>query len=173
VDPLTRDLLAARAGDRVAFGAAVRASQADVWRFCAHLVGRVDADDVTQDVYIRAVRALPGFRGDASGRTWLLAIARHACADAVRRRARGRRRDQAAAARAALRSADRAEAVAVEELIASLPADQRVAFVLTQLHGLAYDEAASVCGVPIGTIRSRVARARADLVARLRAADAI
>ena len=94
MDQLTADLLAARAGDRSALTAAIRSSQADVWRLCAHLVGREDADDATQDTYLRAVRALPAFRGESAGRTWLLTIARHACADEIRRRMRRRRREQ-------------------------------------------------------------------------------
>ena len=84
VDDLTRLFLAARDGDRTALLHAVRASQADVWRLASHLVGPDDADDVTQDTFVRAWQALPAFRGDSSARTWLLSIARRACADAVR-----------------------------------------------------------------------------------------
>jgi len=93
VDELTRLFLAARDGDRTALFHAVRSSQADVWRLVVHLVGPNDADDVTQDTYVRAWKALPAFRGDSSARTWLLAIARRACADAVRRNVRRRRLD--------------------------------------------------------------------------------
>jgi len=170
MDDLTADLLRAAQGDRVAFAAAVRRSQAEVWRLCAHLIGREHADDVTQDTYARVARALPAFRGDASGRTWLLSIARRACADEVRRRTRNRRRD--AAAVAAEFSPDSSGAIAVEHLLHALPDDQRVAFVLTQLHGLSYAEAAEVGDVPIGTIRSRVARARGALVEEMRQAEA-
>jgi RNA polymerase sigma-70 factor (ECF subfamily) len=168
MDDLTRDLLAARAGDRLAFAAAVRRSQADVWRLCAHLGGRAEADDLTQDVYARVVRALPAFRGDASGRTWLLAIARRACADLVRRRRRERRRAEPPPDAVP----DRTGELALAGLLATLDADRRTAFVLTQLHGLSYTEAAFVCGVPVGTIRSRVARARAAMIELVRAADA-
>jgi RNA polymerase sigma-70 factor, ECF subfamily len=125
VDELTRLFLTARDGDRTALFHAVRASQADVWRLVVHLVGPNDADDVTQDTYVRAWKALPAFRGDSSARTWLLAIARRACADAVRRNVRCRR------------------------LI----------------------RRAEVCGVPVGTIRSRVARAREQLLEDLRDAE--
>jgi RNA polymerase sigma-70 factor (ECF subfamily) len=173
MDRLTRDLLAARDGDRLALAAVVRRSQAEVWRLCAHLVGRDDADDVTQDTYLRVVRALPAFRGDATARTWLLAITRRACADAIRVRVRARRRDQAAAQAHARDTADAAPQTAVEALLAELDGDQRAAFVLTQLHGLSYAEAGAVCGVPVGTIRSRVARARLHLVATLRAAEVV
>jgi RNA polymerase sigma-70 factor (ECF subfamily) len=170
VDDLTSHLLHARDGDTVAFAAAVRLSQAEVWRLCAHLVGRDLADDVTQDTYARAVTALPTFRAASSGRTWLLSIARHACADAVRRAIRRRRRDEASVHHPD--GADPSASVALTSLLVGLDPDQRAAFVLTQLHGLSYSEAAEVCGVPIGTIRSRVARARSVLVAALRDAEA-
>ena len=169
VDELTRLFLAARDGDRTALLHAVRASQADVWRLACHLVGADDADDVTQDTFVRAWRALPAFRGDSSARTWLLSIARRACADAVRRTVRRRR--LAAPARAAGRrsparrsTGDPSGAHAVQALVDELARDQRVAFVLTQMVGCSYEEAAEVCGVPVGTIRSRVARAREQLV---------
>jgi RNA polymerase sigma-70 factor, ECF subfamily len=172
MDEMTNDLLAARDGDRLAFAAVVRGGQGDVWRLCAHLVGRAEADDLVQDTFLRVVRALPAFRGESSARTWLLAIARRACADAIRRRARVRRRD-AALGPADTCEPDRDAATEIDLLLAELDDDQRAAFVLTQLHGLAYAEAAAVCGVPIGTIRSRVARARITLIASLRAADAV
>jgi RNA polymerase sigma-70 factor, ECF subfamily len=88
VDELTRLALAARDGDRDALRAFIVRSQVEVWRFVAHQVGTGDADDVTQDVYLRAWRALPAFRQEASARTWLLAIARRAGVDALRSRGR-------------------------------------------------------------------------------------
>jgi RNA polymerase sigma-70 factor (ECF subfamily) len=172
MDDLTADLLAAKVGDRVAFAAAVRTSQADVWRLCAHLVGRAEADDLTQETFVRIVRALPSFRGDSSARTWILAIARRACADAVRRAMRTRRRD-AAIVPIDVSAPDPSPTAVVDSLLAALDDDQRAAFVLTQLHGLSYAEAAEACAVPIGTIRSRVARARGVLVDRVREADAV
>ena len=122
---------------------------------------------------MRVVRALPAFRGDSSGRTWLLSIARRACADAIRRNVRSRRRDALVGVRADVTVADPGPRTEIEMLLADLDHDQRLAFVLTQLHGCSYAEAAVVCDVPIGTIRSRVARARAGLVDTLRAADAM
>src|SRR2546429_9504188 len=84
MDRLTGLLVQARDGDRLALGAAIRLSQAEVWRVAAHLVGPNEADDVTQDVFVRAWRALPSFRAESSGRTWLLAIPRRAFAHAPR-----------------------------------------------------------------------------------------
>jgi RNA polymerase sigma-70 factor, ECF subfamily len=168
MDELTRLLRAAQGGDRLALAGFIRGSQAEVWRLCAYLVDRQAADDLTQEVYLRAWTALPGWRGEASARTWLLAIARRTCAQAIRRRLRQVTTpiDMAAGDHQVL--PDPAEAVLLSQLIAGLHPQRRTAFVLTQLLGLSYAEAAEVCGCPVGTIRSRVARARADLTNQLR-----
>jgi len=162
-DDLTQAALRARRGDAAAAATFVRATQADVWRLCAHLGSPAQADDLTQDTYARAFASLHRFLGRASARTWLLAIARRVCADAVRSAVRERR-----VALAAPGSVDDpASSVAVRALVAALEPERREAFVLTQIVGLSYAEAADVCDCPVGTIRSRVARARADLVAAL------
>jgi RNA polymerase sigma-70 factor, ECF subfamily len=159
LDPITEAALSARRGDAASAAAFVRATQADVWRLCAHLSTRDAADDLTQETYARAFASLHRFAGRSSARTWLLSIARRVCADAVR--AAVRARSLAPVERAA---ADPADAVTLRALLGALDPERREAFVLTQLVGLSYAEAAEVCGCPVGTIRSRVARARADLV---------
>ncbi|MFI7576285.1 sigma-70 family RNA polymerase sigma factor [Micromonospora sp. NPDC049497] len=158
--------LAARDGDPVAQAAFVRLTQAEVWRFAAALVDPDSADDLTQETYLRAFRALPGFEGRSSARTWLLGIARRACADHLRTVVRRRRLDARLAADAWTDRPhpDPAGHLGAADLVRRLPAERRGAFVLTQLLGLSYAEAAAVEGVPVGTIRSRVARARNDLV---------
>lgn len=172
VDEHTRLLLAARDGDQVSLAAWVRQTQSEVWRLCAHLVDRQSADDLTQEVYVRAWRALSGFRAESSARTWLLAIARRTCADAIRSRTRRRRLADALRTRAGVgRVADTAEQVSLETLIAGLHPDRRAAFTLTQIMGLSYADAAVVCDCPVGTIRSRVARARADLLSAMDEAE--
>jgi RNA polymerase sigma-70 factor (ECF subfamily) len=172
VDDLTRLLVAARDGDEQALVNAIRRSQPDVWRCCAWMVDAGAADDLTQETYVRVLRALPSYRAEAAGRTWMLAIARRTCADALRRRIRRRRvRARIGAGRDA--EPDAAQRIALEALVARLDPDRREAFVLTQLLGCSYEEAAEACGVPVGTIRSRVARARSDLTTALRAAEAI
>ncbi|MGW5672958.1 sigma-70 family RNA polymerase sigma factor [Micromonospora sp. NPDC003776] len=165
-DQVTRWALAAGAGDRTAQVAFVRSTQAEVWRFTAALVDPDSADDLTQETYLRAFRALPGFQARASARTWLLGIARRACADHLRTVVRRRRLDERLAAHAATEwpYPDPAGQLGATDLVRRLPAERRGAFVLTQLLGLSYAEAAEVEGVPVGTIRSRVARARGDLV---------
>ena len=170
MDEITRLAVAAGAGDRVAMTTFVRRTQADVWRVCSHLGDADNADDLTQETYLRALPALAGFRGESSARTWLLSIARHTCADAVRSRTRHRRMvERVARRRTALEEPAVSGPVELDALVAALDPDRREAFVLTQLLGLRYDEAAEVCGCPIGTIRSRVARARLDLAAALSA----
>ena len=169
-DPLARYAAAAREGDDVAVAELVRRTQPAVWQLCTALGSAGETEDLVQETYLRALKALPRFRGDAPVRLWLLSIARRTCADHVRRRQRRRRlmdrvlSDTAAATESAPELTD--------DLLDALAPDRRDAFVLTQLVGLSYDEAAVVAGCPIGTIRSRVARARADLQALVLAADA-
>jgi RNA polymerase sigma-70 factor (ECF subfamily) len=159
-DEITTVALRARRGDAAAATAFVRATQADVWRLCAHLGSAAQADDLTQDTYARAFASLHRFLGRSSARTWLLSIARRVCADAVRS-AQQLRKLPAPEARSV---EDPAGSVAMRALVAGLEPQRREAFVLTQVVGLSYAEAADVCSCPVGTIRSRVARARADLV---------
>ena len=160
IDDITAAALRARRGDSAAAADFVRATQADVWRLCAHLGSVQSADDLTQDTYARAFASLHRFAGRSSARTWLLSIARRACADAVRSAQRARRLPSPE-----LRTVeDPAGAVVVRALVSALDTDRRDAFVLTQVLGLSYAEAAEVCGCPVGTIRSRVARARGDLL---------
>jgi RNA polymerase sigma-70 factor (ECF subfamily) len=160
LDEVTAAALRARRGDQAAATAFVRATQTDVWRTCAHLGSRATAEDLAQETYARAFASLHRFVGRSSARTWLLSIARRVCADAVREAVR----ERAITPGAHEPSADHAESVALRAMLASLDADRREAFVLTQLVGLSYAEAADVCNCPVGTIRSRVARARTDLV---------
>jgi RNA polymerase sigma-70 factor (ECF subfamily) len=173
VDEQTRLARLAAAGDVAARDAFVRAAQPDVWRLCSHLVGRTHADDACQEAMLRILGALPAFRGDASARTWSLAITRYTCADWIRRLSRRR------ALLGRLRDAWEDDtvpsdtgAVDLDGLLAGLHPERRAAFVLTQLLGLPYAEAAEVCGCPVGTIRSRVARAREQLIGALDADEA-
>ena len=149
----------------------MRTAYDQVWRLCAGLVDRASADDLAQDTFARALGSLGRYRGDASARTWLLAIARHTCVDELRSRQRRRRHAASDAGVVAAdgtgpagRTPDASQEIVVADLLARLDPDRRAAFVVTQLLGLSYDEAATVCACPTGTIRSRVARARADLI---------
>src|SRR5439155_16078451 len=141
--------------------------------FVAALVDTGAADDLTQETFLRAFRALPEFAARSTARTWLLGIARRVCADHLRAVGRRRRLDaRLALNRPQLVVPDETGLLAAAELVRLLPDDRRVAFVLTQLAGLSYAGAAEVEGVPVGTIRSRVARARTPLGEAVQAAMA-
>lgn len=170
MDPLTRLLLGAQRGDRHALDQFVAATHADVVQLCRYLGDRDNADDLVQETYQRAVSSLHRYRATGPARHWLLTIARRTCADATRRRTRRRRLHQ----RVTELSIDDhlvpvpvTEQPEIDELLYLLDDDRRAAFVLTQLTGFRYDEAAEILGVPIGTIRSRVARARDQLLSNL------
>ncbi len=163
MDSVTALAVAARDGDQKALEAFVRATQADVWRLCRYLGDAWNADDLAQETYARALRSLHRFRQDGSARAWLLTIARRTCADATRRAIRHRRfleRERATVSEGAPDS----HWVEIEGVLADIAPERREAFLLTQLVGLSYEEAAAVAGCPVGTIRSRVARAREDLM---------
>jgi RNA polymerase sigma-70 factor, ECF subfamily len=169
---LTGWALAAGRGDRPALEKFVRASQREVWRLVAHLAGAEVADDLTQETYLRAIPSLARFVGRSSARTWLLSIARRVVVDHIRT---ARSRPRIARSDDWVQAADQRQAttrraaagfedvVELNVLLDSLEPERREALVLTQVLGLSYAEAAAVCRCPVGTIRSRVARARDDL----------
>ncbi|WP_405515959.1 sigma-70 family RNA polymerase sigma factor [Streptomyces canus] len=163
--------LAARAGDADAVDHFVRALHHDVLRYVSYLCADPQAvDDLAQDTFLRALGSLHRFEGRSSARAWLLSIARRAVIDGFRHAAaRPRRYEgadwQAAAERAQPRGVPGFDdGIVLLDLLATLPDERREAFVLTQMLGLSYEEAAAVSGCPVGTVRSRVARARAVLV---------
>ncbi|MYT22661.1 sigma-70 family RNA polymerase sigma factor, partial [Streptomyces sp. SID7760] len=178
-EPTTLLALAARDGDPDAVDRFVRALHRDVRRYVAYLsADPQSADDLTQETFLRALGSLHRFEGRSSARTWLLSIARRTVVDSLRHKAARPRisdRDdwQSAAERAQPRHLPGFEdGIALAELLGTIPAERRDVFVLTQVLGLPYAEAASALGCPIGTVRSRVARARTSLMELLTDADA-
>lgn len=173
MDEWTQTALAARDGDPAALRSFITLTKPDVWRMCAWLADREAADDLSQETYLRVLGALPRYRADAPARAWLFAIVRRVVADELALRRRQQERLGRIAAAAAVRHtgtvADHADAVVLTALLPALDFDRRAAFVLTQLLGYSYDLAAQTCACPVGTIRSRVARAREDLLGMLRA----
>jgi RNA polymerase sigma-70 factor (ECF subfamily) len=170
LDPLRAYVDAALEGDDVAVRELVRLTQPAVWQVCAALGTAGEVEDLVQDTYVRALGGLARYRGEAPVRVWLLAIARRVCADHVRRHQRRRRLMERVSRQSTAPWVPAPEVV--DDLLGGLDPDRREAFVLTQLVGLSYEEAAAVAGCPIGTIRSRVARARADLLAAVARATA-
>ncbi|MFK0121092.1 sigma-70 family RNA polymerase sigma factor [Streptomyces sp. NPDC090994] len=170
--------LAARGGDPDAADHFVRALHGDVLRYVTYLSGDPQAaHDLAQDTFARAFGSLRHFEGRASARTWLLSIARRAVADSLRRAAVRPRITDAVDWRTAQERTQPPglpgfdEGVALHGLLEHLPDERREAFLLTQVVGLSYEEAAGFVGCPIGTVRSRVSRARATLERLVREAE--
>ncbi|MER6347051.1 sigma-70 family RNA polymerase sigma factor [Streptomyces sp. NPDC001595] len=170
-ESITAWALAARSGDTEAVERFVRALHRDVLRYVAHLCADPQAvDDLAQDTFLRALGSLHRFEGRSSARAWLLSIARRAVVDSHRHAsARPRLSDVADWQLAVEHAQPRGlpgfdDGVALLDLLAALPDERREAFVLTQLVGLPYAEAAALSDCPVGTVRSRVARARATLL---------
>lgn len=164
VNELDELALAARDGNRFALDSFTRKTLPAVQSLCRHLGDPDTSEDLVQETYARMMRSLPNFRGDGSSRSWLLRIARNTCADATRVRRRRRTRDAFAEV------PDVADGPAsgwteVSSVLQVLSPERRQAFVLTQILDLPYQDAADILECPIGTVRSRVARARDDLLA--------
>ncbi|MGH9107518.1 MAG: sigma-70 family RNA polymerase sigma factor, partial [Acidimicrobiales bacterium] len=161
---LTALAISARSGHDEATRAFIAAAYPEVWRFCASLVDPESAEDLAQDTFVRALRTLRRYRGDASARTWLLAVARNTCYDHLRALVRQRGHEASLTPIQTATVAGPAGQVELVTLLARLAPERRSAFVLTQVLGMSYHDAATICGCPVGTIRSRVARARAELI---------
>ncbi|MEU4656428.1 sigma-70 family RNA polymerase sigma factor [Streptomyces sp. NPDC023723] len=179
-ESITAWALAARTGDPDAVERFVRALHRDVRRHVTFLgADPQSADDLTQETFLRALGSLHRFEGRCSARTWLLSIARRAVADSIRRTTRRPRLSDTADWAAAVERAQARdlpgfdEGIALAGLLDALPADRREAFVLTQLLGLPYAQAAAVSDCPVGTVRSRVARARTALIRSLNESEAV
>lgn len=178
---LTDPALLARAGagDRDAFATLVERHQASVYRFARTIVPRpADAEDVLQQTFLAAWRAAPGFRGDASVRTWLFTIARNAALAMRAHDARwtGSETPVEELGLAAGWGSDDPESVAVAaERRAALaaafealdPAERQV-LTLRDLEGLSGDETAALLGLTLPAMKSRLHRARLALAARVR-----
>jgi RNA polymerase sigma-70 factor (ECF subfamily) len=165
-----------RAGDRRAFEELVRAQQHRVYGLALRMLGNAaEAQDVAQEVFLRAHRGLAAFRGDARLSTWLYAIASRLCLSRLggseRRLTRhgeetlARLVDAGPGPDQALEQGELEEAL--HRAIAELPEERRIVVVLRDVEGLAYEAIAEVLELPVGTIRSRLHRARLDLKEKL------
>ncbi|MFF4586553.1 sigma-70 family RNA polymerase sigma factor [Streptomyces sp. NPDC001388] len=170
-ESITAWALAARAGDAAAVERFVRALHRDVRRYVAHLCADPQAvDDLAQDTFLRALGSLHRFEGRSSARSWLLSIARRAVTDSYRYASARPRVADVPDWQLAVESAQPRglpgfdDGIVLLDLLAALPDERREAFVLTQLLGLPYAQAAEVGDCPVGTVRSRVSRARAALL---------
>ena len=167
-EPDPQILSSARKGDARAFEVLVRSYQADVWRLCLHLMGnRAQADDVTQDAFVRIYRFLPRFRGDSKFSTWVFAIARNCALDEMRRTKRRQVLVERAHMRTPAEHVEQSSTVEVRDALAALALELREPIVLIDMLGESYRETAKVLGIPEGTVKSRVHRARHELAATL------
>ena len=165
-EPQPEVVRAAAGGDLAAFDALVRAYQAPLWRFLRHLLGDADlAEDVAQETFLRAYLALSSFRAGARFSTWLFQIGRNAGLDAIK--ARTRRRYYTSLLRPPSPMADAHARVELADALAGLPTALREALLVVEVLGFTYDEASAVIGVPAGTVKSRVFRARTTLAGQL------
>jgi len=157
----------ARRGDREAFTALIRHHDAGLRALAYRLLGDRDRmDDALQEAYVKAYRALPGFRGNARLGTWLYRIVYNAALDELER---SRRVVQVPVEELAdeVGSGDVAEAVAqrgdLAAALAELAPEDRATVLLVDAQGFDYRDAGEVLGVPEGTVASRLNRARAAL----------
>jgi RNA polymerase sigma-70 factor, ECF subfamily len=173
-----------QAGDKSAFNLLVLKYQHRVLKLVSRFVNdAAEAEDVAQEAFIKAYRALPSFRGDSAFYTWLYRIAINTAKNAL---VSNRRRPvdfdldlqdpEQYERQARLREADTPEGVmlteeirqVVEKAMEQLPEDLRTAIVLRELEGLSYEEIAEAMDCPVGTVRSRIFRAREAIDKKLK-----
>lgn len=168
----------AQKGDESAFETLVKQTEAGVYRYLFSLVGnREDALDLAQETYLKLWRTLRSFRGDCSPTTWLLRIAKNCAIDHQRREAKGTPLplvitdkdgteqaldvvDPAPDANPAEAFAREERQAAVRKAILALGEDQQTVLVLREFEGLSYEEIAAHLDLEVGTVKSRLSRAR-------------
>lgn len=164
---------AAAAGDHDAFATLVRRHEIRVYNLALRMTGSPeDARDATQDALLTAFRKLGSFRGDAAFTTWLHRVTLNACYDLLRKRSRQPLLDRLPEhevegpplpdpADATIASVD------VQRALDEVPADHRAVLVLHDVQDLAYEQVAAILEVPVGTVKSRLHRARLALARAL------
>jgi RNA polymerase sigma-70 factor (ECF subfamily) len=167
-------VVAAQRGDEAALDALLRSHYDRIYVLCRRITGNdADAADAAQDALIAIVRGLPRFDGRSSFATWVYRVTSNACLDELRRRRRrawpglpdhdgGEPADSTVALDTTV-----ADRLTLDEALARLPEDYRLAVVLRDVADLDYAEIATVLAIPPGTVRSRIARGRAALAASL------
>lgn len=178
-DPTPAVVRAARRGDHGAFTTLVGLYDDRLRALCFHLLGSREAmDDALQETYLSAYRGLPQFRGEAGVGTWLYRIAYTTCLQRLRRPERVEPADEERLEALAPPPSDFADDVVLRDEVRSalgaLTPDQRAAVLLIHRDGFSYATAARILKVPVGTVASRVAAARAalsDSLGRSRSAE--
>ena len=163
---------AAQGGDRDALDRLLRRHHDRIHALARRMTGNdADAADATQEALLAIVRGLDRFDQRAAFGTWAYRVATNACLDELRRRGRRPRPDPDAFMTTPAPGSDPADIVSaridVDAALAALPDDFRAAVVLRDLCALDYAEIAEVLDIPAGTVRSRIARGRAQIAAHL------
>lgn len=160
----------ARQGDSDAFRRLVEAYQTQVYRIALRMCGEAAADDVTQEAFLAAWRALPAFRGTCLFSTWLYRLATNAAIDWLRREKRHRGADDVTelelpdGAPSPQEQAEQTETQeAVRRALAQLSPEHRQVLVLRYMQELDYNEIAATLDISEGTVKSRINRAKAHL----------
>jgi RNA polymerase sigma-70 factor (ECF subfamily) len=165
-----------RAGDPRAFEDLVRRYQHRVFGVALRMLqSPAEAEDIAQDVFLRVHRAIGTFRGDAKLSTWLYGITSNLCLNRLTSASRTRtRHDEDAVMRAPSDAPDATAAMerseveaALHQAITELPDERRIVVVLRDLEGLSYEEIAEALDLEVGTVRSRLHRARMDLKSKM------
>jgi RNA polymerase sigma-70 factor (ECF subfamily) len=159
-----------QAGEPAALRTFVECYQRPVFALLSRIVGRhCEVEDLAQETFLRAIRALPAFDADGAARlsTWLLTIATQLALDACRKRAREQRSSLVAGPVSAATPEHEAQRSQLRDAIASaideLPSEQRAAFVLAEFHGFAIADIAQALQTRPSTVKTRLFRARAKL----------
>jgi len=169
---LTDDELVAKSigGDAESFNQLILRWERPIYALAYRVIGREeDARDVCQETFLRAFRALPGFKGQAKFSSWLYRIALNLCRDWIRRQRRapvmqipeGIDPGELAAERGPVESIEalvsrRELSAIVEEAMALLPEEQRTAIILKEYHGMTFQEIADMQGCPLSTVKTRL-----------------
>jgi RNA polymerase sigma-70 factor (ECF subfamily) len=167
-----RDVALAQKGDVDAFERLYRSHVGRVNALCLRLTGdRQAAEELMQDVFVRAWERLPAFRGESALSTWLHRVAvnafLHQNRSAKRRGAHEETAEDFAELPAAMVSSDPGERMDLERAIARLPAGARTAFVMHDIEGYKHDEIAALSGIAPATVRAQLHRARRLLMEAL------
>jgi RNA polymerase sigma-70 factor (ECF subfamily) len=163
------------AGDMRSFERLVERHRDVVHRVASRITGEIEADDVTQDTFLRAYHRLGHYRGEGSFRAWLLRIAHNTAVTALERRAIGAvalADLDAGSGNAPLTPAEQLEAAErrrrLSVKVRGLSPQHRTVLVLRDVEGFSYDEIATVTEAPVGSVKARLHRARRELVEMLR-----
>jgi RNA polymerase sigma-70 factor (ECF subfamily) len=175
VDPDHNSVQRTLAGDTAAFGAIVERHQGVVQRVAARVVGSEEAEDVSQEAFLRAFHRLGKFRGDSSFRAWLLQITYNTALTAAGRRVPDVQvaddpdeREDVVERGPAMQLEIRERRERLEGKLALLRPEHRAVLVLRDLEGLPYEEVAVATDTPLGSVKGRLHRARGELIEILR-----